>query len=731
MKSYSNYLKIEKVSCLILFAVLISIIPVFSQPEFSLFNYWEYQPDHQNVLYKSLTDIGLSQLTEREQAISSLKNKVDWEKRQEEVRDKLKTIIGDFPDKTPLNPKVTGILKGDGFRVEKVIYESQPGLYITAALFIPDGLEKKAPAILYCSGHTWDSFRSETYQHASINLVKKGFVVLAFDPIGQGERLLYLDKKGKKSIYDTPTKEHSYVGGQCFISGRSLAKYMIWDGIRSIDYLISRVEVDPNRIGITGRSGGGTQSVYISAFDDRILASAPECYVTNFEYLLKSIGPQDAEQNLPYFIKNNLDFADFLEVRAPKPTLIISTLNDFFSIQGARDTYYEVQKAYEAFDNLNNIQMSEDVAEHKSTLKNREAMYTFFQQHLDNPGDPKDIDVLLFDKKDLNVTQTGQIMTELNGETIFSLNQKESIKIIDNSIKHQDSLSSEPNDLIDVVKQLTGYEDKTIDDNYIFSGTVTYNNFTVEKYLINGENQRLIPLIAMIPDSLNLKKGVLLINPEGKTEEIKSGLPEFLASKGYYVIMPDLTGAGELASESSKGDSYISHSSYNKWYAGILTGKSIIGLRMEDISRVCDFAINQYKIEKGDLYGISRDVFTSDLLHAGFVTGSFSKIALINPLISYKTMVLNKDYNPLLIQSSVAGVIAHYDLPDLVSGFAPSKILLINVRDQLGKMIDNTSMNSDINKMLEGYKMKNVDRNIELRSWNGESHDIIFDKWLE
>jgi cephalosporin-C deacetylase-like acetyl esterase len=682
-------------------------------------------------LYKSLTDIALDQLKEREQTIALLKDKVDWEKRQEEVSNKLKVIIGDFPEKTPLNPKVTGILKGDGFRVEKVIYESQPGLYITAALFIPDGLEKKAPAILYCSGHTWDSFRSETYQYACINLVKKGFVVLAFDPIGQGERLLYLDKKGKKSIYDTPTKEHSYVGGQCFISGQSLAKYMIWDGIRSIDYLISRVEVDPNRIGITGRSGGGTQSVYISAFDDRILASAPECYVTNFKHLLKSIGPQDAEQNLPYFIKNNLNFADFLEVRAPKPTLIISTLNDFFSIQGARDTYSEVQNAYKAYDKLNNIQMSEDVAEHKSTLKNREAMYAFFQQHLDNPGDPKDIEVTIFSKKDLNVTQSGQVLTELNGETIFSLNQKESIKIIENRIEHQDSLSLEPDDLIDAVKHLTGYEDQAIDDNYIFSGTLTHNNFTVEKYLICGPNQRLIPLISMIPDSINLKKGILLFNPEGKAKEIKSGLPEFLASKGYYVIMPDLTGAGELATESSKGDSYISHSSYNKWYAGILTGKSIVGLRMEDIARVSAFTAKQYKIEKGDLYGIARDVFTSDLLHASIANGTFSKVALINPLISYKTLVLNKDYDPILIQSSIAGVIEHYDLPDLVSGLAPSKILLINIRDQMGGIVNNTSTNSDINLMLEGYKGKNAEENIEIRSWNSESPEIIFDKWLE
>ena len=107
-----------------------------------------------------------------------------------------------------------------------------------------------------------------------LNLVKKGFAVFAFDPYGQGERLQYFDEKEGKSRF-SPTREHSYPGAQLFINGASTAKYMIWDGIRAVDYLLTRKEVDPERIGITGRSGGGTQSSHIAAFDDRIKAAAP------------------------------------------------------------------------------------------------------------------------------------------------------------------------------------------------------------------------------------------------------------------------------------------------------------------------------------------------------------------------------------------------------------------------------------------------------------------------
>ena len=177
-----------------------------------------------------------------------------------------------------------------------------------------------------------------------LNLVEKGFIVLAYDPIGQGERLQYPDLVTGKSTIGSATQEHSYAGVQTLLTGSSLSDYFIWDGIRAVDYLCSRKEVDSGRIGITGRSGGGAQAAMIAACDDRILAAALENYVTNFKRLFQAIGPQDAEQNPWFGIAKGIDHADFIHARAPKPTLIISTTNDYFSIQGARETFNEVKK---------------------------------------------------------------------------------------------------------------------------------------------------------------------------------------------------------------------------------------------------------------------------------------------------------------------------------------------------------------------------------------------------
>src|SRR5690606_19262943 len=246
--------------------------------------------------------------------------------------------------------------------------------------FVPENIPGKLPAIVYCSGHTIDGFRGKSYQQVILNLVKKGFAVLAFDPIGQGERVQYFDERGSR-IFNA-TKEHSYPGTQVFLSGHSPAFYFIWDGIRALDYLASREDIDMKRIGVAGRSGGGTQSTLISAMDDRILASVTESYITSYDKLLRSVGPTDAEQTLFNALYQNLDIPDFLIARAPKPAMIISTTRDFFSIQGARDTYHQTRRFYQEYALPANLSFVVDDAAHASTRKNREATYGFFQKHL-------------------------------------------------------------------------------------------------------------------------------------------------------------------------------------------------------------------------------------------------------------------------------------------------------------------------------------------------------------
>jgi hypothetical protein len=343
-------------------------------------NWLEYS-DAPNALYHCLADQCFDLLDKREIGISKINTLAGWQERQKYIRETLTDIVGPFPEKTPLNAKILKTVDKGSYKVEHIIYESQPGFYVTSSLYIPGNLKRrtKAPAVIYCSGHSAEGYRSAVYQNVILNLVTKGFVVFAFDPVGQGERLEYFNPETGQSDVGGPTKEHSYPGAQAFITGASQARYMIWDGIRAVDYLITRREVDPARIGITGRSGGGTQSAYIAAFDERIHAAAPENYITNYRRLLQTIGPQDAEQVMFHFLYRGLDHPDLLLVRAPKPAMLITTTRDMFSIQGVMETEAEVAGIYKAYNSADNFSRVEDDDVHASTKKNREAMYAFFR----------------------------------------------------------------------------------------------------------------------------------------------------------------------------------------------------------------------------------------------------------------------------------------------------------------------------------------------------------------
>ena len=184
-----------KNSIVIIFLNILIFGSIQAQDDVNLFNYWQFYSDAENSLYKYFCSIAFQQINDRENIINNLYSLEDWSGRQDDVREKLTKIIGPFPEKTDLNIRVTGIIQTDGFRVEKLIFESQPGYYVTAALFIPNNIINQAPAILNPIGHSPLSYRRDVYQHTIINLVKKGFVVLAYDPVGQGERLQYYDKE--------------------------------------------------------------------------------------------------------------------------------------------------------------------------------------------------------------------------------------------------------------------------------------------------------------------------------------------------------------------------------------------------------------------------------------------------------------------------------------------------------------------------------------------------------
>jgi len=665
-----------------------------SQPVGEVLPKWNYLNNDANVwLYKYFAGQAFNFLDKRKSELERINSKKGWLARQSLVSKKYTEILGKFPSKTALNPVVTGTAIHDGVRVEKLYFESLPGYYVTGALFLPVDRKGKLPAILYCSGHSESGFRSETYQHVILNLVKKGFAVLAFDPIGQGERRQYMNDEKHKSF--GPTLEHSYPGSQLFLLGRTPAYYFIWDGIRSIDYLYSRPEIDTSRIGITGRSGGGTQTAYIAAFDNRIKAAAPECYITTFDKLLMTMGPQDAEQNFTYSIYNGLDIGDLVISFAPKPMILITTTRDIFSIQGARDVFKEAKRAYSLMGKPGLLQMVEDDAEHTSTFKNREAMYRFFQKYLSNPGSFSDEDVPLFKEEELYVTPAGNIYKMLRGHnlhTLAELHLKE-ITTKRTAIKGFEDLKKR-------VEKLTGFHDLQKHEPPVFCGRYQRKAYAVESYLLKSITGKYFPAYRLRPEQQKIKKNpVLLLDDNGKGEAVKEGsCADSLALLGYDVIVPDLSGFGELSNGYIKGgDALVDNTPLNLWYMAILLKQSLLTVRMYELSSIIDWiGGGNTKIET-----IAKGVLATDLLHFATIrTKHIASILLIDPPVSYASVVDEADYKAGYLLSAVPGMLSQYDIEDLIN-FLSGQVhtMLVKPRNGAGIIFNQSNY-----KFLDSHK---------------------------
>ncbi len=359
-----------------------------------------------------MNNIAQAQLAERGKKIAAIKTIEQARERQQWVRRRVLELIGGLPDYTgPLNSRTTGTLDGGTFTIEKIAFESLPSYWVTANLYLPKS-PGKHPAVLFALGH-WTEGKAAA-QRIAANLANKGLVVLAFDPMGQGERNQAWDKRTGTGLAGGTTDQHFAVGTQSILMGESFMRYRLWDAKRALDYLVARPEVNALKVGATGCSGGGTITTYISALDPRIQVAAPACYIQSFQLLFK--GPiGDSEQSVPGFLSSGLDQTDYVQSFAPKPWLISSTEKDFFTPAAAKIVYEESQKWYGLWDAKDKVKWVIGPGGHGTPLIVRETIYGWFTKWLASSEDAKeDPKLKMFSNLDLQVTKTGQVAEEWN-----------------------------------------------------------------------------------------------------------------------------------------------------------------------------------------------------------------------------------------------------------------------------------------------------------------------------
>ena len=348
------------------------------------------------------------------------------EERQQLLRARfIQSCGGLLPWGGPVPAQLTGTLPRDGYKIEKLILETQKNVFVTANMYIPDGLQGKTGAVLFVCGHAEPAKAFVEYQNVCINLAKAGLVALAIDPIGQGERFSYIEKDGTQSVrWGCP--EHDHVGFQSLNLDGGTAKFFLNDAMRAIDYLQSRPEVDPEKIGVTGNSGGGTQTSLLMLADPRIAAAAPGTFLTDADSIMTSCLVQDVEQIWPGMTEIGFDHSDILLMLSPKPVMVLAVAYDFFPIEGTRRTCQLAQKYWDICGLGGNFELVVDASDHQYTDFLAKKSTAFFAKHLlGKTVDLQDYSGLILPEAELNCTSSGQVRLDFeNAEFIYEQNLK-------------------------------------------------------------------------------------------------------------------------------------------------------------------------------------------------------------------------------------------------------------------------------------------------------------------
>ncbi|MEA2063722.1 MAG: acetylxylan esterase [Gemmatimonadota bacterium] len=364
----------------------------------------------------------------RRARLAAVSTQSDLLELQRETREKLLEIIGGLPEaRPPLNARITGTIRLEGYRVEKLVYESLPGFHVTALVYVPDGAGPgPRPAVLVPCGHSPVAKASAHYQRMSARLAMRGYVVLCWDPVGQGERSQFWDPQKGESRYNRVCGEHAVLGNLAYLAGASLARWEIIDGMRAADYLLTRPDVDPGRISITGTSGGGCQSALIGALDQRIGVVAPSCYISALPMRMNNrifADPDsDPEQDIFRMVSAGVGHPGLLFLCYPRPVIVCAAVEDFFPIEGTRRTFREIEAVYRRFGCGDSIALIEGYHRHSYSDQNQEAAFALLDRFNSMPVRHSLDSIQVQDEKDLWCTRSGQVRLEFpDGKSLFEL----------------------------------------------------------------------------------------------------------------------------------------------------------------------------------------------------------------------------------------------------------------------------------------------------------------------
>jgi cephalosporin-C deacetylase-like acetyl esterase len=657
-------------------------------------------PDYSRDLERYLVRLASDARERRKRVINAISTRQEVLDRQKTVVAELWKMLGGPLDRAPLNARVTGIVERPGYRIEKLTFESRPRLYVTANLYVPAGTGRR-PAILGPLGHSVNGKAWPSYQKLFSNLARKGYVVLGYDPFGQGERIEYPGGRPGQSVLGGGTSEHEYAGRRLILLGANFGLFRAWDGIRGIDYLLTRAQVDPERIGCCGQSGGGTLTQFLAALDSRIRAAVVS--MGNTENLAQeNVEPpgsaDDAEQNIVPALARGLDRADLLYAFAPNPLLMGITLHDAghtYSpeyVSSSHDLFDEYAHTWGLLGAGDRVSFQATTVSHGYVYEMRRATYAWFNRWFDmkNADDDETSQAVESDAT-LFVTPTGFVTTSFGGETALSLTRQMADTINTPSSLGADVLRSR-------IRNVLGIDESggaALAARVL--ATIRKPGYRAEQFEFTSDREIRTPGWLLTPDNAGPSTPTLLYVGERAawSSVAEDAFAEQLCARGRCrVAVIDVRGRGDCAiAYPLRGRFYfpdrIPDEAYLTWFT-LMLGRPLLGGQIYDTLRALDYL--RSRPDAGSAVSLVGDGPHGVIaLYAAALDVRVRGVALRQTVTDYRSLAVAERYTqPFGIYAY--GILREFDLPDVVRAAGPRPVLLLNPVTPRGEPAGNVAL---------------------------------------
>jgi len=616
----------------------------------------------------------------RNSEIARLTTATAIRERQQWVTRTFWKLVGGMPERTPLNARTVGSLEREGYRLEKVVYESQPGLYISANLYIPAAGRPPFPGVLVQMGHSPDG--KAGYQRICQWLARFGYLVLGFDPMGQGERTYYPGSKPYRSRLSAD-EEHTRPGRQMLLKGDTSTRLQTWDSVRSLDYLAAHPLVDPKRLASTGQSGGGTNTMLLAAVDGRLAAAAVSCGNTE-NVACAGFNPpgstDDGEQNLIASGPAGFDRWDLLYPIAPKPLLVLASDHDFFGtyspnyISSGAEEFGKLRQVYERLGYADRIAWFGTPLPHGLAYDMRLQIYNWLGRWL--KGETKTIeeepDTAVESESTIFVAGSGSVVQSFHSETPFSMNRKRSV-----------AKSAAPLDRLLAL-------DRPPKTPAVTLSRASYRTARIEAVEFAAAPGVWVPAWLFLPRQTDASRPVVVVlEPAGRTAWHEGELCERLAARGCVVCAPDLRGTGDLTPEFARHAARHAgeHANEESWaWSSLILGKPLAGQRVTDLLAVVQGLRARQDLSGRRLIVAARGAPAVPALFTAALEPAVDGLYLAGGLVSFHNLVETEDYDHPF-GNFVPDILLHTDLPELAGTIAPRPVVLAGAVDGAGRKL--------------------------------------------